>query len=71
VAAQRETHNSFLGIEMIPNAVRIAELMIDKRTKALLMPVSARRQLKDLPDELRTKLASNFTKTVPTHYLRP
>jgi hypothetical protein len=35
VAAQRETHNSFLGIEMIPNAVRIAELMIDKRTKAL------------------------------------
>jgi ATP-dependent Lon protease len=70
VAAQRETHNSFLGIEMIPNAVRIAELVIDKRTKALLMPVSARRQLKDLPDELRTKLASNFTRTVPTHYLR-
>jgi ATP-dependent Lon protease len=55
---------------MIPNAVRIAELMIDKLTKALLMPVSARRQLKDLPDELWTKLASNFTSAVPTHYLR-
>ena len=40
---------------MIPNAVRIAELVIDKQAQTLLMPVSARRQLNDLPDDLWTK----------------
>ncbi len=43
------------SIEMIPNAVRIAELAIDKQAQTLLMPVSARRQLNDLPDDLWTK----------------
>jgi predicted ATP-dependent Lon-type protease len=36
-------------IEMIPNAVRIAELAIDKQAQTLLMPVSARRQLNCSP----------------------
>jgi predicted ATP-dependent Lon-type protease len=40
------------SIEMIPNAVRIAELAIDKQAQTLLMPVSERRQLNDLPDDL-------------------
>jgi ATP-dependent Lon protease len=31
------------SIEMIPNAVRIAESAIDKQAQTLLMPVSARR----------------------------
>ena len=44
------------SIEMIPNAVRIAELAIDKQAQTLLMPVAARRQLNDLPDELWTKI---------------
>ena len=44
------------SIEMIPNAVGIAELAIDKQATTLLMPVSARRQLNDLPDELWTKI---------------
>ena len=37
------------SIEMVPNAVSIAEIAIDKQAQTLLMPVSARRQLNDLP----------------------
>ncbi len=50
------------SIEMISNAVRIAELAIDKQAQTLLMPVSARRQLNDLPDELWTKISIEFYK---------
>ena len=53
------------SIEMIPNAVRIAELAIDKQAHTLLMPVSARRQLNDLPDELWTKVNIEFYKDGP------
>ncbi|CAK0752423.1 ATP-dependent Lon protease [Azospirillaceae bacterium] len=48
------------SIEMIPNAVRIAELAIDKQAQTLLMPVTARRQLNDLPDDLWTKISIEF-----------
>ena len=50
------------SVELIPNAVRIAELAIDKQAQTLLMPVSARRQLHDLPDELWTKISIDFYK---------
>ena len=50
------------SIEMIPNAVRIAELAIDKQAQTLLMPVSVRRQLNDLPDDLWTKISIEFYK---------
>ena len=50
------------SIEMIPNAVRIAELVIDKQAQTLLMPVSARRQLNDLPDEMWTRISIEFYK---------
>jgi ATP-dependent Lon protease len=50
------------SIEMIPNAVRIAELAVDKQGQTLLMPVSARRQLNDLPDELWTRISIEFYK---------
>jgi ATP-dependent Lon protease len=53
------------SIEMIPNAVRIAELAIDKQAQTLLIPVSARRQLNDLPDELWTKISIEFYKDGP------
>ena len=53
------------SIEVIPNAVRIAELAIDKQAQMLLMPVSARRQLNDLPDELWTKINIEFYKDGP------
>jgi ATP-dependent Lon protease len=50
------------SIEMVPNAVHIAELAIEKQTQTLLMPVSARRQLNDLPAELWTKISIEFYK---------
>ena len=53
------------SIEMIPNAIRIAELAVDKQAQTLLMPVSARRQLNDLPDELWTKINIEFYKDGP------
>jgi ATP-dependent Lon protease len=48
--------------ELLPNAVQIAELAIEKQAQTLLMPVSARRQLNDLPDELWTKISIEFYK---------
>ncbi len=48
--------------DMIPNAVQIAELAIDKQAQTLLMPVAARRQLNDLPDDLWTRISIEFYK---------
>jgi ATP-dependent Lon protease len=50
------------SMEMIPNAVRIAELAVEKQAQTLLAPVAARRQLNELPDELWTKLNIEFYK---------
>lgn len=50
------------SIETIPNAVRIAELAVDKQAQTLLMPVSVRRQLNDLPDDLWTRISIEFYK---------
>lgn len=44
----------------MPHAVAIAELAVDRRASTLLMPVSARRALNDLPDELWTKISIEF-----------
>lgn len=40
---------------MIPNAVRMAKLAVDKQAQTLLMPSTARRRLNELPDELWIK----------------
>ncbi len=50
------------SIDMIPNAVRIAELAIDKQAQTFLMPVAA---LNDLPDELWTRISIEFYKDAP------
>jgi ATP-dependent Lon protease len=50
------------SIDLIPSAVQIAELAIDKQAQTLLMPVAARRQLNDLPDELWTRISIEFYK---------
>ena len=50
------------SFEMIPNAQRIAELAVDKQASTLLMPVAARRQLTDLPDDVWTRLNIEFYK---------
>lgn len=50
------------SIEMVPNPVAIAEIGVEKQASTLLMPVAARRQLNDLPDELWTKINIEFYK---------
>jgi len=48
------------SIEPIHNPVSIAEIAIEKGATALLMPVSCRRQLFDLSDEMATKVDIQF-----------
>jgi ATP-dependent Lon protease len=50
------------SIEMLPNAVSLAEIAVDKKATTLLMPVAARRQLNDLPDDMWTKINIEFYK---------
>ena len=44
------------SIDPVYNAVSVAELAISKGASTLLVPVSARKQLNDLPDDLITKV---------------
>jgi hypothetical protein len=44
------------GLDPVYNAVNVAEFAVEKGAIALLIPVSARRQLNDLSDEMATKL---------------
>jgi ATP-dependent Lon protease len=53
------------SVEIVPNAVRVAELAVDKQAQTLLMPVAARRQLNDLPDDLWTRVSIEFYKDAP------
>jgi ATP-dependent Lon protease len=48
------------SLEMLPNAVALVEIAIEKQAAVLLMPVAARRQLNELPDELWTKINVEF-----------
>lgn len=48
------------SLEMIPNPVPVAELAVEKGATTLLMPISSRRQLFDLPDEMATRINIDF-----------
>lgn len=48
------------SLDPVYNAVSVAELAIDKGASTLLIPVSARKQMLDLPDELATKIDIQF-----------
>jgi ATP-dependent Lon protease len=48
------------SIEPIHNPVNIAEIAVEKGATALLMPVSCRRQLLDLSDDMATKIDIQF-----------
>lgn len=48
------------SIEPIHNSVNIAEIAVEKGASALLMPVSCRRQLLDLSDDMATKISIQF-----------
>jgi ATP-dependent Lon protease len=48
------------GLEPVYNAVSVAELAVEKGASTLLMPVSARKQLNDLSDDMVTKISVQF-----------
>lgn len=48
------------SIEPIHSAVNIAELAVEKGASSLLMPVTCRRQLYDLSDDMATKIDIQF-----------
>jgi ATP-dependent Lon protease len=48
------------SIEPVHNAVTIAEIAIEKNATALLMPVTSRRQLVDLSDDMATRIDIQF-----------
>ena len=48
------------SLEPVYNAVGIVELAVEKGATAVLMPVSCRRQLNDLSDEMATKIDVQF-----------
>lgn len=48
------------SVEMVLNPVLLAELAIEKGATTLLMPISARRQLFELSDEMATKVSIDF-----------
>jgi len=56
--------------ELIPNAVAVAEIAIEKQAGTLLLPVSARRQLFELPDNLATKINIEFYADAPDAVLK-
>ncbi len=48
------------SLEVLQNPVAIVELAVDKKASTVLMPVSARRALNELPDEYWTKTNVEF-----------
>ena len=53
------------SLEIVSNAVELAEMAVDKQAQTLLVPIGARRQLNDLPDELWTRINIEFYKDGP------
>ena len=48
------------SIELLPNPVAVAEMAVEKGASTLLMPISSRKQLFDLSDEMATKVGIEF-----------
>jgi ATP-dependent Lon protease len=44
------------SIDLLPNAIDVVELAVEKGASVVLMPVSARKQLFDLSDDMATKV---------------
>ena len=48
------------SVEMIPNPVAVAELAVEKGAISVLMPISSRKQLFNLSDDMATKISIEF-----------
>ena len=49
------------SIETVFNPVAVAEIAVEKGAASILMPISSRRQLNDLPDDLAAKITVHLT----------
>lgn len=58
------------SIEPVLNPVSIAELAVEKGASALLMPVTCRRQLYDLSDDMATKIDIQFYQDARDAFLK-
>jgi ATP-dependent Lon protease len=50
------------SVEPVHKPVSIVEIAVEKQASAILMPVSCRRQLFDLSDEMATKVDVQFVR---------
>ena len=48
------------SIDPLPNAIDMVELAVEKGASVILMPVSSRKQLFDLSDDLATRITAVF-----------
>ena len=48
------------SVEMVPNPVAVAELALEKGAATVLMPISSRKQLFELSDDMATKVSIEF-----------
>ena len=53
------------SLDRLADPVAIAELAVDKQASVLLLPVTARRELAELPDDIWTKLNIEFYSDAP------
>ncbi|MEW6366709.1 MAG: BREX system Lon protease-like protein BrxL [Acidobacteriota bacterium] len=58
------------SVELIPNPVAIAELAVEKGATALLMPISARKQLFNLSDDMATRISIEFYADAPDAFFK-
>ena len=58
------------SVEPLANAVSIVEVAVEKGATTLLMPVSARKQLFDLSDDMATRVYVQFYLDAPDALLK-
>ena len=58
------------SVDPLPNAVSVVEAAVEKQASVLLMPVSARRALLDLSDDMATRVNVQFYSDAPDALLK-
>ena len=58
------------SVEPLPNAVGVVEVAVEKGASVVLMPVSARKQLFDLSDDMATRVNVQFYSDTPDALLK-
>jgi ATP-dependent Lon protease len=58
------------SIDILPNAIDVVELAVEKGASVVLMPVSARKQLFDLSDDMATKVNVLFYSDVREAFIK-